>query len=156
MSIVKPNSKTLCCIGMEDGAVVQITNRRLRIVPNKRARWRWLTARPGALYAFTCGWKVLFIGRANGTLSNRLAKLNFPSDESNDEKILNSIGKLLSSKKEVRILVLSNDAHLSWGGFAVDLGAGLEKSLVTSFLPPWNQSRSGHFLTETEINGQSN
>jgi len=156
MSTMTATAKTLLCLGMEDGAAAKIVGNDLRIVGGKEARWRWLTARPGPLYAIHSEGKVLFIGRAFGTLSKRLASLQAPATGSHDEIIYRGIRKVLSIGKEVRIFVLPIEAPLSWCGFSVDLAAGIERSLVRFFEPPWNSIQGGVFLTETEINGQAN
>jgi hypothetical protein len=127
----------------------------LRIKTTRSARWRWLTARRGVLYAFCSGEKPLFIGKTIGTLSKRLADIKEAQGSSSPRKMHEAIRRLISSGKEVRILVLAKDVPLSWGGFSLDLAAGIEKSLVSFFLPPWNRVKGGRFLTETEINGQS-
>lgn len=63
------NRKTLIGIGLEDAASWTLDGGRLKAVGDKPARWRWLTARKGALYALSSGDKVLYIGRGATTLS---------------------------------------------------------------------------------------
>lgn len=155
MESANPLRKTLLFIGMEDCAAWGEVSGDLRIDTTKSARWRWLTARRGVLYAFCSGEKTLFIGKTIGTLSKRLADIKAARGSTFTRKMHEAIRQLSSSGKEVRILVLANDVPLSWGGFSLDLAAGIEKSLVSFFLPPWNKMRAGCFLTETEINGQS-
>lgn len=128
------NRKILIGIGLEDAASWTLDGGRLKVVGDKPARWRWLTARPGALYAFSSRDKVLYIGRRATTLSKYLAELATATTT-----IPQAIRKLLSAGKEVRVLVLTDHPAISWGPFAIDLAAGLEESLIKSFKPPWNR-----------------
>jgi hypothetical protein len=130
------NRKTLIGIGLEDAASWKLTTGGLKTAGDKAARWRWLTARPGALYALCSGDKVLHIGRSATTLSKRFAALA----DSADAPLYQAIRKLLVAGKEVRILVLAGQPTISWGPFAIDLAAGLEESLIKAFRPPWNKS----------------
>ena len=130
------NRKTLTGIGLEDAASWTLDGDRLKAVGDKPARWRWLTARPGPLYAFCRGDKGLYIRRSAMTLSKRFAALA----DSADAPLHQAIRKLLSAGKEVRILVLTDHPTISWGPFAIDLAAGLEESLIKAFRPPWNKS----------------
>jgi hypothetical protein len=72
-------------------------------------------------------------------LSTRLAgyqrpgKTQFTNIRSNG-KILD----LLSQQKSVEIYVLVDTGLLSYGGFHVNLAAGLEDSLIEALRPPWN------------------
>lgn len=128
------NRKTLIGIGLEYAASWTLDGGRLKAVGDKPARWRWLTARTGALYAFSSGDKVLYIGRDATTLSKYLAELATAT-----ATISEAIRKFLSAGKEVRVLVLADHPTISWGPFAIDLAAGLEESLIKSFKPPWNR-----------------
>lgn len=129
------NRKTLIGIGLEDAASWKLTTGGLKTVGDKAARWRWLTARPGALYALCSGDKVLYVGRSTTTLSKRFAALG----DAANTLLQQAIHKLLASSKEVRILVLADHPTISWGPFAIDFAAGLEESLIKAFRPPWNQ-----------------
>ena len=129
------NHKTLIGIGLEEAAFWKMAGRGLKTVGDKAARWRWLTARPGALYALCSGDKVLHIGRSATTLSKRFAALGDAANAS----LHQAIRKILATGKEVRILVLTDHPTISWGPFAIDLAAGLEESLIKAFRPPWNQ-----------------
>jgi hypothetical protein len=133
--------KALITIGLEDAAAWIEAGDKLRTVGDKSARWRWLTAKPRALYAFCSGNKVLYIGRTTQTLSKRFLG-NHICDS--------AIRKLLAQGKEVRILVMPGRSPLPWESFPVDLAAGLEAALVKAFAPPWNKSKDGLLATETQ------
>ena len=129
------NRKTLIGIGLEDAASWKLTIGGFKTVGDKAARWKWLTARPGALFAFCSGDKVLYIGRSTTTLSKRFAALG----DAANTLLSQAIHKLLASSKEVRILVLADQPTISWGPFVIDLASGLEESLIKAFRPSWNQ-----------------
>lgn len=129
------NHKMLIGIGLEEPAFWKMAGRGLKTVGDKAARWRWLTARPGALYALCSGDNVLHIGRSATTLSKRFAALGDAANAS----LHQAIRKILATGKEVRILVLTDHPTISWGPFAIGLAAGLEESLIKAFRPPWNQ-----------------
>ena len=59
--------------------------------------------------------------------------------DAKDADLNGAIRKLLKAGKEVRILVWADLPPLTWGGLAVDLGAGIEASLIAFFRPPWNK-----------------
>lgn len=130
------NRKTLIGIGLEEAASWKLTTGGLKTLGDKAARWRWLTARPGALYALCSGDKVLHIERSATTLSKRFAALGDAADAS----LHQAIRKILATGKEVSILVLADQPTISWGPFAINLAAGLEDSLIKAFRPPWNKS----------------
>ena len=136
------NSKTLTGIGLEDAASWKLADGSLKTVGDKRARWRWLTARRSILYVFCSGAKLLYVGRAIGTLSKRFAGLQPPVLGSPNETLHRAILRLLKSGKEVRIQVLADVPSLYWGGFAIDLAASIEASLVAFLQPPWNKDPS--------------
>jgi hypothetical protein len=134
--------KALITIGLEDAASWSEANGKLRTVGYKPARWRWLTAQPGVLHAFCSGNKVLFIGRTTQTLSKKFL---------GDHVCGSAVRKLLVQGKVVRILVMPGRSPLSWESSPVDLAAGLKAALVKAFAPPWNKSKGGRLVTETEF-----
>ena len=139
MSTLAATSKTLLSLGMEEGAITKVVDGDLRIHGAKSARWRWLTARRGVLYAFCSEAKVLYVSREPATLSKSLARLVDAALDAKAADLNGAIRKLLKAGKEVRILVWADLQPLTWGGLAVDLGAGIEASLIAFFRPPWNK-----------------
>lgn len=146
--------KALIIIGLEDAASWKEADGKLRAVGDKAARWRWLTAQLGALYAFCSGNEVLYIGRTTQTLSKRF--LRYQTGAEAGQVRNKSIRKMLAQGKEVRILVMPGRSPLSWESFPVDLAAGLEAALVKSFAPLWNKSKGGGLATESESAELSN
>jgi hypothetical protein len=142
----------LLAIGLQDAACWQINGKKLKHVGDKSANWQRLTAIPNCLYAFCCGNGVLYIGKTTKTLSKRFVGYCDPGNgRATNWKCHQKIRALLHADKSVRILVLPSHSHLSWGGFEINLAAGLEDALVKAFNPPWNGSNKNP-LTETTIN----
>lgn len=148
----KSGKSDLLAIGLEDAARWQIDGKKLKHVGDKSANWQRLTSIANCLYAFCCGDDVLYIGKTTKTLSKRFVGYCDPGNgKATNWKCHQKIRALLLSGKDVRILVLPSRSHLSWGGFEINLAAGLEDALVKAFKPPWNGSNK-HLLTETTIN----
>jgi hypothetical protein len=57
-----------------------------------------------------------------------------------DDFVQRRIRKLLKAGKEVRVLIFTEPALLSWGPFRINLSAGLQESLVSTLKPQWNKS----------------
>lgn len=92
-----------------------------------------------ALYAFTSDGVVLYIGKTALSLEQRFAGYRLPgSTQSTNKKCHNEIRKLLSAGKKVQILALGGLTPLRWGEFELNIAAGLEDSLISELLPPWN------------------
>jgi len=132
----------LLAIGFEDAARWQTDGRKLKAVGYKSARWRWLTASHGALYAFCSGNNVLYIGRTPKVLSKRIADYSKPDSlRLLDRKLQAGIRKLLGRGKDVRILVLPIHASpIRWMSYTINLAAGWEDFLLQRFKPQWNKS----------------
>jgi len=115
------NHKMLIGIGLEDAAAWKGDGHGFKAMGEKVARWRWMSAKPGALYAFCSGNKVLYIGRTDETLSRHFARLGDPNSGPAEKRSFEAIRKLLSAGKNVRILVLAEEPPVFWGPFAVSL-----------------------------------
>lgn len=137
-------------IGMEDAAQWVPDGKKLRHEGNSRAIWRRLTAFPNSLYAFVCEGEVLYIGKTTQSLHKRFAGYCDPGNgRATNWKCHQGIKKLIAKGKTVRILVLPQTIPLEWGGYPVNLSAGLEDALVKAFKPAWNGSNA-KFLSESE------
>ena len=148
----KLGNPDLLAVGLEDAARWQIDGKKLKHVGDNKANWQRLASIPNCLYAFFCGDDVLYIGKTTKTLSKRFVGYCDPGNgRATNWKCHQKIRALLHADKSVRILVLPSHSHLSWGGFEINLAAGLEDALVKAFNPPWNGSNK-HPLTETTSN----
>ena len=150
MSKRAPGAKELLQIGMEDAAQWIPDGNKIMHAGDSAAHWRYLTAIPNSLYAFTCEGEVLYIGKTTKTLSKRFVGYCDPGNgRATNWKCHQDIKKLLQKRKSVRILVLPPTVPLKWGDYPINLAAGLEDALVEAFKPQWNGSNK-KFLTESQ------
>lgn len=70
---------------------------------------------------------------------------NAHSSQSTNTRNQKRILECLSRNKSVEIYVLPDNGLLKYGGFHINLAAGLEDSLIDELSPPWNGG-----LKETE------
>ena len=91
------------------------------------------------LYAFISEENVMYIGKTVQTLKQRMNGYKNPAPtQSTNIKGNNFITETLSANKSVSIYALPDNGLLYYGGFHVNLAAGLEDSLVSSLKPSWN------------------
>lgn len=92
------------------------------------------------LYAFISEGSVLYIGKTVQPLKKRMYGYQNPGPtQSTNIKANGFIRALCSSEKEVEIHALPDNGLLYYGGFHVNLAAGLEDSLVSTLKPIWNK-----------------
>lgn len=105
---------------------------------------------PNALYAFLCDDEVLYIGKTARSIRRRFRTYRKPgSAQSTNIKNNGNIKRLITSGKIVRIAVFTPVSQLRYGDFEIDLAAGLESSLIASFVPPWNGRDGGQLISES-------
>jgi hypothetical protein len=98
------------------------------------------------LYAFVCEGEIQFIGKATQQLSITLLSYQRPNQvQSAKLRNSNNIRELLSLGKKVDILALPDNGLLHYGGFRINLAAGLEDSMIAKLQPHWNVLRSSRF-----------
>lgn len=94
---------------------------------------------PNALYAFISCNTVLYVGKTTQTLSKRLQGYQNPgSSQFTNIRNNTNIKKILILKGSVEIYALPDTGLLNYGGFKINLAAGLEDSLIRTLLPAWN------------------
>ena len=92
------------------------------------------------LYAFVSDRTVLYIGKTVRPLRQRMYGYRRPhSTQSTNIKGNRLILEALSSGLSVAIYALPDNGLLYYGGFHVNLAAGLEDSLVNAIKPLWNK-----------------
>jgi len=92
------------------------------------------------LYAFICDKSVLYIGKTTQPLKKRMYGYQNPGPtQSTNKKGNGLIKELVTSGKEVEIFALPDNGLLYYGGFHVNLAAGLEDSIVSKIKPAWNK-----------------
>lgn len=93
------------------------------------------------LYAFVSDGEVLYIGKTVQPLKKRMYGYQNPGPtQSTNIKGNEQIQGVLKKKNSVEIFTLPDNGLLYYGGFHVNLAAGLEDSLVKELQPAWNRS----------------
>lgn len=91
------------------------------------------------LYAFAVEGQLKYIGKTTTPLRSRLNGYKNPSKSSSTNiKNKRKIRACLDQARQVEIFALRDSGLLSFGGFHLNLAAGLEDSLVRELDPPWN------------------
>jgi hypothetical protein len=90
-------------------------------------------------YAFVVNDELMYGGKTVQTLRARMAGYKTPGPtQLTNIKNNGYIREALSQGKRVEIHVLPDNGLLHYGGFHVNLAAGLEDSLVRELAPSWN------------------
>lgn len=90
------------------------------------------------LYAFVSNGSVQYIGKSVRTLQQRMQGYRSPGpSQLTNLRNKSLIKELLRKGSPVEILAFA-PSPLRHEGFAVNLAAGLEDSLIEHFKPPWN------------------
>ena len=93
------------------------------------------------LYSFISNGTILYIGKTNQPLKKRMYGYQNPGPtQSTNLKNNRFITEKLKNGEPVDIYALPDNGLLHYGGFHVNLAAGLEDSLVSILKPTWNQS----------------
>ena len=91
------------------------------------------------LYAFIHESQILYIGKSNRTLKERMTNYkNADSSQRTNVRIKEKIINLLSNNSLVEIYVFKNDGLLKYGSFSINLSAGLEDNIIEELNPEWN------------------
>jgi hypothetical protein len=96
-------------------------------------------AAKNVLYAFVCGKEILYVGKSVQSLRKRMREYENPGPTQTTNLRANlKLGELLQGGTAVRILVFADNGLLHYGGFHLNLAAGLEDSIVRDLKPLWN------------------
>ena len=96
------------------------------------------TAR-NVLYAFVVDGELMYMGKTVQRLRTRMTGYKTPGPtQSTNIKNNGNIREASAQGKRVEISVLPDNGLLHYGGFHVNLAAGLEDSLVRELMPSWN------------------
>jgi len=111
------------------------------------------------LYAFVVDGKLAYIGKTTQSLLKRMQGYRSPAstaDRGGSTNIKNNrnIVEALSSGAVVDIYVLHALPSQLHGEFSVNLSAGLEDSLISALMPPWNGRRTA-IKTATSANSRN-
>jgi hypothetical protein len=106
------------------------------------------------LYAFVIDGHVSYIGKTTQSLRARMAGYKTPGPtQSTNIRNHARIRQLLIAGALVEIFALPDSGLLYYGGFHVNLAAGLEDSLVRDLRPPWNGGRTEGEYQRAEESG---
>ncbi|QLG89578.1 GIY-YIG nuclease family protein [Chitinibacter bivalviorum] len=99
-----------------------------------------------ALYAFVIDEKVMYVGKTSRELNERMANYRNAEGRLNSTQVTNvrnsaRIADALAACKRVEIYVFAAP-DMSYGGFVLDLAAGLEDNIVKTLNPDWNGRRT--------------
>jgi hypothetical protein len=93
------------------------------------------------LYSFVSDGEILYIGKTAQSLSKRMYGYQNPGPLQRTNLRNNKlIAETLRAQKPVDIYALPDNGLLYYGGFHVNLAAGLEDSLISELSPTWNKS----------------
>jgi hypothetical protein len=99
------------------------------------------TAR-NVLYAFVVDGQLMYVGKTVQPLRARMAGYKNPGPtQSTNIRNNKNIEDGLAKGQQIEIFVLPDNGLLNYGGFHVNLAAGLEDSVVREMSPPWNGGR---------------
>ena len=95
------------------------------------------------LYAFVCGTEVLYLGKTIRGVANRMRGYRHPGpSQSTNIRVNARIREHLDNGHEVAIHAWACDGLLTYGGFGVNLAAGLEGAIIRELSPAWNMRKS--------------
>jgi len=93
------------------------------------------------LYAFIASGEVTYVGKTTLQLQRRMHGYQRPGPtQSTNIKCNALLGGALQAGKTVEIHVLPDNGLLYYGGFHMNLAAGLEDSIIRDIKPPWNSA----------------
>jgi hypothetical protein len=106
------------------------------------------TNEPNVLYAFVVDDAVMYIGKTVKTLKSRMQGYRSPGPtQSTNIRNNRNLREALEAGKQVAVYVLPDNGLLRYGGFHVNLAAGLEDSLVHDLCPPLERRKEGNWRT---------
>jgi hypothetical protein len=103
------------------------------------------------LYAFLSEGNVLYVGKTLRSLKVRMYGYQNPRrSQSTNIKGNRLIRKTLASGNPVEVYALPDSGLLFYGGFHVNLAAGLEDDVIKKLEPPWNKAGIPPIATEEQ------
>lgn len=92
------------------------------------------------LYSFVVAGSIVYIGKSTQALRRRMYGCQSPGPtQSTNIKANKLILEALKASESVDVYVLPDNGLLYYGGFHVNLAAGLKDSLVRTLKPIWNK-----------------
>lgn len=91
------------------------------------------------LYALVVDGEVMYVGKSVRTLGQRMRNYKTPGPtQRTSRRVYRLLSEVLSAGKEAEIYALHDNGLLYYGGFHVNLAAGLEDSIIRELEPEWN------------------
>ncbi len=135
MDLSATSAERLSAMGFRKCGEWQLQNGKLKCVLTDNA------AAPNVLYAFISENTVFYVGKTVSSLKKRMYGYQNPgATQSTNIKGNKFIQVALSTGKIVEVHALPDSGLLYYGGFHVNLAAGLEDSLVAGLKPKWNKT----------------
>jgi len=107
------------------------------------------------LYAFAVDGQLMYVGKTIQTLRIRLNGYKNPSStQSTNIRNNRNIRECLAAGKRVDVYMLPDNGQLHYGGFHLNVAAGIEDSLIRDLEPIWNSGRkevSDELLQAVEV-----
>ena len=93
------------------------------------------------LYSFVTGDDTLYIGKTTIALRERMYQYQNPDPSQRTNIRVNGLlHESLTRGAAVQIYALPDDGSMQYGGFHLNLAAGLEDSLIAGLKPKWNKA----------------
>ncbi|MFO0518914.1 MAG: GIY-YIG nuclease family protein [bacterium] len=123
----------------------------IKITLNEHAR------SANALYAFVSNAEVLYIGKTTQQLRKRLYGYQKPRPtQATNIRGNAAIAAALAKDDLVDVYVLPDHGLLRFGGFHLNLAAGLEDSLINDLRPIWNKRFGREDAIRKAMNAKAN
>ncbi len=108
------------------------------------------------LYSFVSNGIIKYIGKTSMELIRRMYGYQNPGpSQSTNIRVNKNIVQLLDYEQPVDILILVDNGLLKFGGYRINLAAGLEDTLINELDPIWNFSGRNRLVAERESTEQS-
>jgi hypothetical protein len=98
---------------------------------------------------------IKYLGKTTKGTLIRLSQYRSGAGQATNSRVNAEIKELLKNNQTVKIFILQDLPALQWGGFNLNLPAGLEDSLIFSFKPEWNNTHGIIRSTLGELEDQN-
>jgi hypothetical protein len=103
------------------------------------------------LYAFVSNGDIKYIGKTTRTLNSRMYGYQNPGPTQNTNIRVNALlRQYIEANLPVDIIIHTDNGLLSYGGFKINIAAGLEDTLIYETNPEWNYSGKNKLKEDKE------
>jgi hypothetical protein len=108
------------------------------------------------LYSFISNDVIKYIGKTTMELTKRMYGYQNPGpSQTTNIRVNKKLKELLQSGQPVDIFILVDNGLLKYGGFTINLAAGLEDTLIYEISPVWNFSGKNKLEEDKESNSEN-